>query len=315
MEGALFFLWLLSSCCIREAQGGPQEIDIWEQQGFPRKLFGLLCFAGGNGQGKSAIAKAIFVCCGAERRGSSSPGEGLPASAAAGPEGGPRPPSQKGSSQLGSTAHLLRAAEKPRLFEYIRQYWSEGGPPKAVVSVTFSNFSSAGGPLMKGLQAAKGGGPSSVSFPLSSSSPFRSGDQMLKEEGEGLVSRVSRLTGDAFMPIDRAYNHGMYGDYITLTREITKKRNARKQQQQQQDEGEEEETLWATGSSTWFIEGQGGLGSGRREAKLNEVKALLNHFGLELTNPAVYLSQELAKTFLFRASEQSLYKFYLCASG
>ncbi|OEH74417.1 chromosome segregation [Cyclospora cayetanensis] len=220
---------------------------------------------GGNGQGKSAIAKAIFVCCGAERahtreRGCSSLEGGL--------QGGG--PSQRGP-HAGSTAGLVRAAEKPRLFEYIREYWSEAGPPKTVISITFSNFSSAeaslGGPYSPPKEGSSAGAPPG--------GPPPGVQSVVKEEGEGLVSRVSRLTGDAFLPVDRAYCHGAYGDYITLTREITKK----------------------------------------REVKHTEVRALLTHFGLELTNPAVYLSQELAKTFLFRASEQSLYRFYLCASG
>ncbi|KAL8441784.1 hypothetical protein Emag_006914 [Eimeria magna] len=206
---------------------------------------------------------------------------------------------------------LVRSGEKPRLFEYIREFWSEGGPAKAVVSLTFSNFSSAaslglGGPSSSGKR--RSGGPPNVV-------------KGIKEEGQGLVSKVSCLTGDAFLPIDRAYAHRVYGDYITLTRELTKKRCNRKQQrqqqQQQQQQGEEEEVeaVWETASSTWYLEGQGGTGAARREVKAAEVRALLEHFGLELANPAVYLSQELAKTFLFRASEHSLYRFYLCASG
>ena len=230
----------------------------------------------------------------------------------AGVEGAPSGPPQRGP-HAGSTAGLVRAAEKSRLFEYIRQYWSEGGPPKAVVSLTFSNFSSATmGPPIGGKGSPPGGSEGGPGGP-------HRGKREAKEEGEGLVSRVSRLTGDAFMPMDRAFSHGVYGDYVTLTREITKRRCPRKPQQQQQqqqgDREDEDDTIWGTGSSTWFIEGHGGTGRGRREIRHAEVEALLNHFGLELKNPAVYLSQELAKTFLFRAREESLYKFYLCACG
>ncbi|KAL8439533.1 hypothetical protein Efla_006484 [Eimeria flavescens] len=267
--------------------GGPPSVRLAESAASLR----------GNGQGKSAIAKAIFVCCGAERAPAR---DGGASQVGGGPERGPK---------AATTASLVKSGERPRLFEYIRDFWSEGGPPKAVVSLTFSNFSSAagGGPgtvQQSGRRQAGGEAP-------------KSEQREIKAEGEGLVSKVSRLTGDAFVPIDRAFCHGMYGDYITLTREITKKRCSRKQQQQQQEEEgkEQEEAAWETGSSSWYLEGQGGTGSGKREVKAAEVRALLTHFGLELSNPAVYLSQDLAKTFLFRASEHTLYQFYLCASG
>ncbi|KAL8428852.1 hypothetical protein ACSSS7_006950 [Eimeria intestinalis] len=230
-------------------------------------------------------------------------------------EGRGPPRTQRGPRE-GSTGSLVRSGEKPRLFEYIREFWSEGGPPKAVVSLTFSNFSSA--------TSSVGGAPPSAGRRQSGGDTSRGIKEDIKEEGEGLVSKVSCLTGDAFLPIDRAYAHGVYGDYITLTRELTKKKCSRKQQQrqqqqqqQQEQQGEEEdvEAVWETGSSTWYLEGHGGRGATRREVKAADVKALLEHFGLELANPAVYLSQELAKTFLFRASEHSLYGFYLCASA
>ncbi|CDJ44960.1 hypothetical protein ETH_00036515, partial [Eimeria tenella] len=117
----------------------------------------------------------------------------------------------------------------------------------------------------------------------------------------------------------KAYCHGVFGDYLTLSREIVKKRSSRKQQQQQQQQQQEqqegEEGEWGTGSSSWYVEGHGGLLVGKREIKLSEVKSLLNHFKLDFSNPAVFLPQELAKAFLFRATEHSLYQFYLCASG
>ena len=259
----------------------------------------LRVLIGGNGQGKSAIAKAIFVCCGAERG---------PPRERTGVEGTSNGAPQRGS-HAGSTTALIRSGERPRLYEYIREYWSEGGPPKAMVSLTFSNFSSAGAavtaasPMQREAPVDPLGGP-----------PTRPHRAAIKEEGEGLISRVSKLTGDAFIPLDRAFCHAVFGDYITLTREITKKKCSRKQQQQQQQEGEGEGS-WATGSSTWYLEGHGGSGGLRREAKASEIRAILSHFGFDMANPAVYLSQDLAKTFLFRASEQSLYKFFLCASG
>ncbi|RQX72315.1 RecF/RecN/SMC N terminal domain-containing protein, partial [Toxoplasma gondii CAST] len=219
---------------------------------------------GMNGSGKSALARAILFCCGAESCGSSAGAGG----------------------------------DRVKLFEFIRQYWAEDGPRMAEVKVTFSNYR---------------GASEAADAPRELSAVLQMKRELLQSCDD---SPNSSPAADAAVGArgaegagSRAFHPEVWGSTLTIIRRVWKKPVSARG-------GEGENEQWTTDRSAFFLSaGRGGSVSGMQPVKKEKVLRVLESFGLDFANPAVFLTQDKSKTLLVASKEEDLYSFFTQVTG
>ncbi|PFH33897.1 RecF/RecN/SMC N terminal domain-containing protein [Besnoitia besnoiti] len=254
---------------------------------------------GMNGSGKSALARAILFCCGAEGVGS-------------------------GAASSASSA----AGDRVKLYEFIRQYWTDEGPRMAEVKVTFSNFRDA--PPAEPRRARRSVDPASgteaTDAPDVLNSLFQTKREILQDSDDETQPSARRNSASAAAsaadtpaPAEaahRAYQPDVWGTTLTVTRRVWKKRVASSLSSREGDGEAAEGEKWATDRSEFFLSaGREGTVTGLQPVKKEKIQQILRHFGLDFTNPAVYLTQEKSKTLLVSAKEEELYAFFTEVTG